>query len=146
MNDIYENIGVESDGGESSVGFMEEEESRRRHYQQQQQQQQQRQRQKQEKERRREIISTIDAIPFDMDFNDGCVLLDLVYTVRKQMGDEYIMNFPLAYIWNILIPDYETDSNGRITMLYIQVNDEHAWYFDLPPIIERLQKLICIKN
>ena len=45
--------------------------------------------QEEQKRRRREIIGAMDMIPNDMDFNDGCVLLDILYTMRKDMGVEF---------------------------------------------------------
>ena len=49
---------------------------------------QQEQQEQQEQERRRHgIIGAMGIIPNDMDFNDGCVLLDILYTIRHLTGN-----------------------------------------------------------
>ena len=81
MNDNDENRGAESDNGaESGEGIMEEDEESRHQEEQEQ-----------EQERRREIMGAMGGIPFDMDFDDGCVLLSLLHTVRKKMGHDRFM-------------------------------------------------------
>lgn len=101
----------------------------------------------QERHRRQEIIGAMSVIPIDMDFNDGFVLLSLLYTIRKQKGRD--RRYTLSDFWNVLIRNYKTDetddsdSRGRITMLCLKpiYMNEDAWYFSLPPIVERLQRL-----
>ena len=72
-----------------------------------------------------------------MDFNDGCVLLDLVYDMRKQHW-RYKYD-SLTECWEHFIESYAIDPiTGRITELEL-LDISHK--FDLPPIIERLHKL-----
>jgi hypothetical protein len=98
----------------------------------------QRQHEQQDEERRRRqiIISTMDMIPIDnMNFNDGCILLNLLYSIWLQV--KHPDNF--RDFWNFFIEVCETNSNGRIIELYFCSGD--ACSFDLPPTIECLQKL-----
>ena len=92
MNDSDEIRCDESDsdsdnGNESSI----EEEEEESHHQE-----------PEERVRRREFMGAMDVIPFDMDFNDGCVLLSLLYTIRKQMGGVY-RNWALSQFWYFLL-------------------------------------------
>jgi len=95
-------------------------------------------REQEEEERRREIIDAMDDIPNDMDFNDGCVLLDILYTMRKDMGIDF--RYSMSDAWRNLVRTYKTDSDNRITTLHL-VGFVSRPYFNLPPIVERLQKL-----
>jgi len=126
-----------------------------------QEEQEQEETEQEERHRRREeIIGAMDIIPIDMDFNDGYVLLSLLYTIRKQIGQR--SRSSLADFWDWFVDNYETDSNeGRITSLQLVAGkeydddgedddrdddrDEVPYFFisdyNLPPIIERLQKL-----
>ena len=101
---------------------------------------------REERHRRQEIIDAMDIIPIDMDFNDGCVILELLYTIRGQIGQG---SRSLAKILHWLTyNNYKTDSDGRITGFFLDVNDfggDDIPAFNLPPIIERLQKLKVIK-
>lgn len=95
-----------------------------------------------------EIISTtMDMIPIDnMDFNDGCILLNLMYSIWVQIRQSRTVPDNFRDFWNSFIDDwYETDSNGRIIQLDIKGDvggdNENAYSFDLPPTIECLRKL-----
>ena len=44
----------------------------------------------QERRQRRAVIaSALDIIPDDMDFNDGCIMLNILYPIWKQTRLEY---------------------------------------------------------
>ena len=98
----------------------------------------------QERLRCEEIIGAMGIIPNDMDFNDGCVLLALLNTIRHQIWRHRLAD-SLSEFWNGYVFSIETDSNGRITELSLgDINDDDD-EIELPPIIERLQKLREIK-
>ena len=88
----------------------------------------------------------MDVIPERMDFNDECVLLDLAYIIRKQTG---YRGWSLAQYWDWLVEEYEADSNGRITTIFLDgyeydgesINFMEILAFNLPPIIERLMAI-----
>ena len=60
-----------------------------------------------QKRRRREIIGAMGRIPNDMDFNDGCVLLDMVYTMRKDMG--FGLSYSMSDILRYIVISYATE-------------------------------------
>lgn len=100
-----------------------------------------------QKRRRREIIGAMHIIPNGMDFNDGCILLDMLYTMRKDMGID--RSHSMSDVWRSLVRLYDTDSDNRIITLHLMGfdngdDDGFLYCFNLPPIVERLQKLSII--
>ena len=69
--------------------------------------------------RREEVIGAMDIIPNDMDFNDGCVLLDILYTIRHLTGN--IRNLSLLEFQEKFVLSLATDPiTGRITKLHLR--------------------------
>ena len=88
-----------------------------------------------EEERRRCVTEAIDSIPLDVDYNDGCILLTILYDIGRlpwfRFEDDSV----------------KTDSYGRITYFCVPHLDEEVGGadfdvpYDLPPSISRLIKL-----
>jgi hypothetical protein len=95
-----------------------------------------------EEARRRVIKDAMDSIWWQVDFNDGCVLLNMLYPIWQLIRsfDDTPDNLPDFLCWfieDIYRKDF-LDSKGRRTKL------SFAWtveLFDLPSIIEWLPKL-----
>lgn len=106
------------------------------------------------RQRREEIVSDLDTILDDMDFNDGCIMLNILYPLWQEtrLSYEEIYNeyriISFRCFWKHFVQSYETDSKGRITKLYLgdsdlvdDEGDENDYSFDLPHIIECLRNL-----
>lgn len=99
-----------------------------------------------EEQRRRQVVTELShLIPLTMDFHDGCIALTALYDIGL-----------FANFFNDVANDFEdyarveTDADGRITLLCLPVvlddNDADyiALYYDVPPIVARLQKVKSI--
>jgi hypothetical protein len=108
----------------------------------------------QERRQRRAVIaSALDIIPDDMDFNDGCIMLNILYPIWKQTRLEYeeIFEEPcnLQKVWKEFVPWYGTDLEGRITILVLgdpdladdEGGEANEFSFSLSPFIECLRRL-----
>jgi hypothetical protein len=99
-----------------------------------------------EEARRRVIKNAMGSIWWEVNFNDGCALLNLLYPIRQQLrsSDNTPVNLADFLCWfteDIYGEDF-LDSNGRRTKSSFRWTVEP---FDLPSIIEYLPKLKEIK-
>jgi hypothetical protein len=117
-----------------------------------------------QRSRREIIIDAMDVIPNDMDFNEGCIFLNLLYTIWHQTKLRMIAweanhnvnyNAPNNFrefrdFSKYFAKDYDTDSKGRIIKLELghdcwEDRFENECSYNLPPIIEYLPQLKEIK-
>jgi hypothetical protein len=104
--------------------------------------------QSEEQTRRREIIAAMDTIPKGINFNDGCILLNLLHHIWKQIRSADDTPNEFRDFWDSFGVRYNLDSNGRFTYLILGFNGfiyENEYSYNLPPIIECLTQLKHIK-